>query len=161
MEHHRLLSPDRLVVWAFFILCAAVLKGSPWEAKGSTGSILQKGLQFFWSLWGTPSQIPLPCGTRSSRFTCRCSLFLPGIRLGRSGGASVLRTGQSCHLCNPRGRLVYSLANHASAYDAASIVALCITRALYLRYWIGVRDQEGVITAGRTNLALPTISSLP
>ena len=111
MEHHRLLSPDRLVVWAFF--------------------------------------------------TCRCSLFLPGIRLGRSGGASVLRASQSGNLYDPCGRLVYSLADHASAYDAASIVALRVNRTLCLRYRIGVRDQEGVIAAGRTNLALPAVSSLP
>ena len=29
MEHHRLLSPDRLVVWAFFILCAAGAEREP------------------------------------------------------------------------------------------------------------------------------------
>ena len=77
MEHHRLLSPDRLVVWAFFILCAA---GAERE--------------------------------------------------------------------------------QASAYDAASIVVLRVNRTLCLRYWIGVRDQEGATKAGRTNLALPAVSSL-
>ena len=44
-------------------------------------------------------------------------------------------------------RLVYPLADHASAYDAASIVALRVNCALRLRYWIGVRDQEGVTKA--------------
>ena len=56
-----------------------------------------------------------------------------------------------------RGLVFCGQADHASAYDAASIVALCITRAWHLRYWIGIRDQEGVITAGRTNLALPAV----
>ena len=110
MEHHRLLSPGRLVVWAFF--------------------------------------------------TCRCSLFFPGIRLGRSRGASVLRTSQSGNLCDPCGRLVYSLADHASAYVTVGIVALRINRALRLRYWIGLRDQEGVTTVGRTNFVLPAASIL-
>jgi len=47
---------------------------------------------------------------------------------------------QSGDLCDPCGRLVYYLADHASAYDTAGIVALRIDCALCLRYWIGVRD---------------------
>lgn len=33
-------------------------------------------------------------------------------------------------------------------YDAASIVALRVIRTLCLRYWVGIRDQEGVIKSG-------------
>lgn len=62
-------------------------------------------------------------------------------------GLVFLRTSQPGDLCDPCGRLVYPLADHASAYDAASIVALRVNCALRLRYWIGVRDQEGVTKA--------------
>ena len=47
---------------------------------------------------------------------------------------------QSGDLCDPCGRLVYSLADDAVAHDTAGIVALRIGCALRLRYLIGVRD---------------------
>ena len=110
MEHHRLLSPDRLVVWAFF--------------------------------------------------TCRCSLFLPGIRLGRSRGVSCYCAADVDWLYGaPKG--AGAEREQASAYDAASIVALCVDCAPQVRHRVGVRDQEGVAKTGRTNLALPAVSSLP
>lgn len=56
---------------------------------------------------------------------------------------------QSRHLCDPCGRLVYSLADDASAYGAASAMALCVDCALRVRHRVGVRDQEGVIKSGR------------
>lgn len=93
-------------------------------------------------------------------FTCRCSLFLPGIRLGRSRGVSCYCAADVDWLYGaPKG--AGAEREQASAYDAASIVVLRVNRTLCLRYWIGVRDQEGVTKAGRTNLALPAVSSLP
>lgn len=44
--------------------------------------------------------------------------------------------------------MVYPLADDAAAHDTAGIVALRVNRAQRLRYWIGVRDQKGVMTAG-------------
>ena len=59
-----------------------------------------------------------------------------------------MRTSQSGDLCDPRGRLVYSLADDAPVDDAASIVALRINHTLRLRYRLGIRNQKGVIQAG-------------
>ena len=39
--------------------------------------------------------------------------------------------GLLANLCNPRGRLVYPLADDASTYDAANIVALCPASTLH------------------------------